>query len=419
MLKLSRLVVGGCFVSLLLAASEIFAAEEKGKAMSYGDARALLAKYTQIIELTDDAGGRVAVAPQWQGRVMTSTCGGLKGPSFGFINRAFIEAGKPDERFNNYGAEDRFWLCPEGGQFSLWFKPGAKQTLDNWHTPPAMDAGAWQVLSKPGEPSVKMAAQMKLENASAASFELDVAREVRLLGAGELRELFGEAAAEIIGQVSVKSVGYETINQITNRGPDFDRNKGLVSIWILGMFNCGPQSVVIAPYKPGTEAELGSVVKFDYFGAVPPERLKVTPQAVLFRADGKCRSKIGLSQTRARNVLGSVDFEAGVLTLVHFTMPDQPAKHLYLNNAWVLPQEKPYSGDVSNAYNDGPNELGSQLGAFYEIESISPARELKTGESLAHRHRTIHVQADMDTLRRLAKEVLGVELDDARQALPE
>ena len=88
-------------------------------------------------------------------------------------------------------------------------------------------------------------------------------------------------------------------------------------------------------------------------------------------------------------------------------MPDDPTKCDYINNMWELPQTKPYVGDVANAYNDGPNDLGKRMGAFYEIESISPAKELKTGESLSHSHRTIHVKADMDTLRKLAKETLG------------
>ena len=165
--------------------------------------------------------------------------------------------------------------------------------------------------------------------------------------------------------------------------------------------------MIIVPYKPGPEAELGPVVKSDYFGAVPAERLKVTPEAVLFRADGKYRSKIGISQRRARNVLGSIDFQAGVLTLVQFTMPEEPAKCDLHEQHVGLPQAEPYRGDVANAYNDGPNDLGKQMGAFYEIESVSPAQELKTGESLVHRHRTIHIQADAETLRKLAKEILG------------
>ena len=126
------------------------------------------------------------------------------------------------------------------------------------------------------------------------------------------------------------------------------------------------------------------MVKSDYFGAVPADRLKVTPEAVLFRADAKFRSKIGVPQKRAKNVLGSIDFKNNVLTLVSFNMPADPTKELYMNNAWELPQPKPYVGDVVNSYNDGPNDLGKQFGEFYEIESLSPAKELKTGESLTH-----------------------------------
>ena len=55
---------------------------------------------------------------------MTSTVGGLDGSSLGWVNRpAFIS--RKDPKFTNYGAEERLWLGPEGGQFSLYFKPGS------------------------------------------------------------------------------------------------------------------------------------------------------------------------------------------------------------------------------------------------------------------------------------------------------
>ena len=60
-----------------------------------------------------------------------------------------------------------------------------------------------------------------------------------------------------------------------------------------------PESVVLVPYKTGDESKLGPVVQNDYFGRVPDDRLKVLPEAVLFRADGQYRSKIGTSQQRA------------------------------------------------------------------------------------------------------------------------
>ena len=406
---LRPIFLGGIMV--IMAMDAAYGIDTKGNPVSYSEARDFLAEHTQLVELSDNAGARVAVAPEWQGRVMTSTCGGMEGPSFGFINRGFIEAGKPDRRFNNYGAEERMWLCPEGGQFSLWFKPGVKQVLENWYTPPALNDGAWKVAAEPNGRSVRMRARLRFQNASATPFSLEVNREVRLLGHDEFQKLFGRWAAATVARADVKMVGYETENQIVNRGAALSKETGLVSIWILGMMNAGPRTVIIVPYKSGSVAEFGPAVKSDYFGPILPDRLQITPEAILFRADGKSRSKIGTSQRRARNVLGSIDFEAGVLTLVQFTMPDDPAKHNYLNNAWELPQQNPYTGDVANAYNDGPNDLGQQMGAFYEIESVSPAGVLKTDESLVHCHRTVHVQADAPTLAKLAKEVLGVELE--------
>ncbi len=382
--------------------------------MSYGDAREFLAKHTRLVELVGAGGARVAVCPDWQGRVMTSTCDGMAGPSFGFINRQFIEAGKLDPRFNNYGAEDRMWLSPEGGKFSLWFKPGAEQTLDNWYTAPAINEGAYRVTSDVNDPYCRMETQLKLQNASATEFDLAVDREVRLLDEADLVGLFGAAAALLSGD-GTQMVAYETINSITNRGPAITRDGGLLSIWILGMQNSGPETVVVVPYREGGQSELGPIVKSDYFGPIPPERLKITPEAILFRADGEDRSKIGTSQHRAKNILGSIDFAAGVLTLVSFSMPGDPAACDYMNNMWGLPTPEPYVGDVVNSYNDGPPEPGAQaMGAFYEIESLSPAVALESGQSLTHHHRTLHIRAAKPILKKLAKKILGVELETVR-----
>ena len=392
--------------------------EQKGSAMSYGQVRNYLAQHTKILELVDEKGGRVLVCPEWQGRVMTSSCDGLRGLSFGFINKDFIDAGQPNPHFNNYGGEDRFWLSPEGGQYSLWFKQGVEQVLDNWFTPPALNEGAWTVISKPRDPFFRMYRKMELVNTSGTQFQVEVTRDIRLLSESDVKQLFGEDVAAAFQSRKVKTVGYETVNRVVNTGQPMEKSKGLVSIWILGMFNAGPQMVIIVPYKAGDEATLGPVVKSDYFGAIPPERLKILPEAILFLGDGNYRSKIGTSQKRAKNVAGSMDFQNNVLTLVHFTMPEDPAQCLYMNNMWGVPQEQPYVGDVANSYNDGPTGPGKPgLGPFYEIESLSPALELKTGEKLEHAHRTLHIQGDYETLRAMAQKVLGVDLNVVRQTM--
>lgn len=385
--------------------------------MAYGEVKAYLARHTDVTELTDGRDARVAVCPAWQGRVMTSSCRGEKGLSFGFVNEDFINRGQPDPKFNNYGGEERLWLSPEGGQYGLWFKQGEQQETATWCMPKVFNEGGWDVVEAT-EQSIRMAVSTELQNASNAKFRLELDREVRLLGVEEVGKLLGARAAAVIDESNIKIVGYETINRVTNRGEHMTMKKGLVSIWILDMLNSSPQTVVIAPYKAGPEAKLGPVVKSDYFGVTPPDRLKVLPEAVLFLGDAHYRSKIGVSQRRARNILGSIDFQSDALTLLHFTMPDAPDEHLYLQNMFGGPHPEPYSGDVINSYNDGPSAFGEKgLGPFYELETLSPAKALVAGQSLTHRNRTLHFQADLPTLRALAKETLAVDLTTVREEM--
>jgi hypothetical protein len=385
---------------------------------TYGEAKEYLSQHTNVMELHNENGARVAICPAWQGRVMTSTCSGAGGPSFGFIYQDFINAGKENLHFANYGGEDRLWLSPEGGPFSLWFAPGAEQTLDNWYTPPAFNAETFDVLPQTDPAKCRMVQRMKLKNTAATEFDLAVTRDVQLVNHADLALLIGPAAAKMLEEQGVKSVAYETVNTITNQGPPMSKPKGLVSMWILSMLNAGPKNVIIVPYRSGNEQELGRVVRSDYFGEVPPDRLKTTPEAILLSADAGCRSKIGVSPKRAKNVLGAIDFDANILTLGRFSLPEDPTKADYLNNLWGANQTEPYSGDAVNAYNDGPPAPGKKgLGPFCEIESLSPAVALKTGQSLTHRHCTIHIQADPAVLARIAKEVLGVDLEKVQQKM--
>jgi hypothetical protein len=78
-------------------------------------------------------------------------------------------------------------------------------------------------------------------------------------------------------------------------------------------------------------------------------------------------------------------------------------------------QKEPYKGDVVNSYNDGPLQDGSQLGPFYEIESSSSTRELKKGEALHYEQTVCHFQGNYDSLRKIAKQLLGVELNDLKK----
>ncbi len=73
---------------------------------------------------------------------MTSTTDGRNGPSFGWVNHELIASRKQVEHMNAFGGEERIWLGPEGGQFSVYFKKGTEFTFDNWFVPAAFDTGA-------------------------------------------------------------------------------------------------------------------------------------------------------------------------------------------------------------------------------------------------------------------------------------
>jgi uncharacterized protein DUF6786 len=385
----------------------LVAAESWGQ--TFGDDVAFLRRHTTVVVLAGAGGARVAVAPDLQGRVMTSSAKGDNGPSFGWINNALFTSGVRDPHFNAYGGEDRFWLGPEGGQFSLFFKKGDPFDLAHWFTPPAVDTEPYAVTAR-AEDSVSVRKEMSLRNYSGAVFDIQVDRTVRLVTAADALKEFG--LAEIPG---LEVVAYESENRIRNAGKEpWRKETGLVSIWILGMFRPSPATTVVVPFKAGPETALGPIVNDAYFGKVPADRLVVRDGVLYFRGDGQHRSKIGIPPARAVSVLGSYDSAGKVLTLVQFNRPEGTTD--YVNSMWQI-QDKPYAGDAVNSYNDGPTAPGGKpLGPFYELETSSPAAALAPGAPLVHRHRTVHLVGDEAALDRVAKKALGVGLNEIAAA---
>ena len=70
---------------------------------------------------------------------MTSSPDGLQEKGFGWINHALFESGDTLEHINPFGGEERFWLGPEGGQFSIFFEEGSDFNLETWQTPSLLD----------------------------------------------------------------------------------------------------------------------------------------------------------------------------------------------------------------------------------------------------------------------------------------
>jgi hypothetical protein len=182
---------------------------------SFGDDIAFLKKHTELIVLSDKAGqAKVALAPAWQGRVMTSTTGGDAGQSFGWINRELIASGKIQPHMNAFGGEDRFWMGPEGGQFSIFFAKGKKFEFADWQTPAIFDTKPFNVLSKADDKAV-FGEEFSLTNYSGTVFHVGVEREVALLPPAKAWEHLEVKAAK-----DVSVVAYASNNKITNQGKE-------------------------------------------------------------------------------------------------------------------------------------------------------------------------------------------------------
>ena len=396
-------------LSILAPACAKPAKAPRSQAVLFKEDIDFLTKHSQVVVLSDEDGNaQVAVNPDLQGRIMTSTAGGPDGPSFGWINRELIASGVSNVHMNAFGGEDRFWLGPEGGQFSIFFKKGDPFDLDHWFTPPAVNEGSFNIVSREEE-AVRFKKAIRLVNYSDAVFDLVVDRAVTLLGGPEV------AALGVTVPGGVKMVAFQSDNTVTNTGTNpWTKDTGLLSIWILGMFNPSPATTIVIPFKPGPEAELGPAVNDAYFGKVPADRLIVKDGVLFFSGDGMYRSKIGLSPKRVKPFAGSYDAANGVLTLVHLTLPENVAD--YVNSMWKV-QEDPFAGDVVNSYNDGPASPGAKpLGPFYELESSSPVAALAPGASMRHIHTTMHFQGDEKSLDTIAKQALGVGIQEIKEA---
>ena len=360
-----------------------------------------LKKYTEIIVLQDASGqGKVAISAALQGRVMTSTSDGDNGLSYGWINKQAFLSGDTSEHFNAYGGEDRIWLGPEGGQFSIYFSKGKEFKLDNWYVPRVIDLEPYEVESSSQDEAV-FTKQAQLTNYSGTAFDIGLTRRVNVIEQTEALKRLGLDSVE-----GISMVAYETMNELKNAGTKpWKKETGLLSIWILGMFNPSSAATIIVPYQ-GSKTGLREIVNDNYFGQIPDDRLKLVGTTVFFKADGKYRSKIGLLPENAPPWLGSYDADHGVLTVVKYSKPEGAAD--YVNSLWEI-QKEPYKGDAINAYNDGPPAPGVKpMGPFYELETSSPAAALKPKESIRHIHSTFHFKGSAAQLDPVIKKLFGI-----------
>lgn len=371
------------------------------------DLNYLSAKDSLIILKENGGESQIIVSPKYQAKVFTSTTNGLNGKSIGFVGYKAFELSTPDEHMNGFGGENRFWLGPEGGQYSVYFEKDKEQVFDNWHTPKPIDIEPWELVFAT-EKKVEMKKEMKVQNFLGTNFELNVDRSVEMLTINEINSLLNIEITE-----SIRSVAYKTQNKITNKNNfEWTKETGTISIWMLDMFIPAPKAVTIIPFNEGDEKTMGKIVTSDYFGEIANDRLRTKGNTLYFKTDGCERGKLGLNSFRTKGLAGNYDPDSKRLTIVTF---DVDKKGTYLNQEWN-PTKDPLIGDAMNAYNDGPLDDGSIMGPFLEVESCSPAAFLKPNESQMHNHNVFHFVGEANDLNSISVKLLGVSIDNVTKA---
>lgn len=372
---------------------------EKG---TFGYDLAYLGAKDSLVVLADEGGkAQVIISPGYQAKVFTSTVDGRQGTSLGYLNYAALEAEEVNGHMNGYGGENRFWIGPEGGQYSVFFQPGTEQVYDHWHTPRAIDVEPWQVVSS-DKRSVRLAKEMQVENYRGTLLRLAIDREIRLLSPEDIRRIW---AIEPVDRV--RTVAYATCNSIRNLN-DFawTEQTGTICMWILDMFPVASEALTIVPFVEGPETQSGKIATTDYFGEIPPDRIRIEDGVLYLKTDGKYRSKLGMNPKRTKAVAANYNPDLKCLTVTTFDVdPDA----VYLNQEWN-PAKDPLVGDAMDAYNDGPLEDGSIMGPFLEVESASPAAFLKPNERQVHNHHVFHFVGEERALDTVSRSVLGVSL---------
>jgi hypothetical protein len=271
--------------------------------------------------------------------------------------------------------------------------------------PPSLDTETFDIVSTTSTEAL-FNKKIRLLNYSGTNFDLEVNRKIKLLSTQNITQTLGVK----IG-ASIKAVGFETENNVKNIGnAAWTKKTGLLSIWVLSMLQANDQTTVFVPFKKGDASTLGKIVTDDYFGKLDSSRLSVNDGYLLFKADAKQRSKIGVSPLRAQPMAASYDAQNKVLTIVQFTLPSNTTD--YVNSLWQI-QDEPYRGDALNAYTDGPVD-GKQMGKFYELEGSSPAMALVPGGSQTHIQKTIHLKGNEADLNQLTLKLFGIPVKDIK-----
>jgi len=344
----------------------------------------------------------VVVVPSLAGRVLCTGSAGLVGPTDSYILEDQIRKGPiqtgPGVIWNNVGGEERIWLGPEGGPHALFFSPGAAQRIENYWIPSALDLAPFQVtdVHRNGQ-YVTISAPASLNNYAGTHFDLEITRRI---------EILDDCPFSAGAYPEFAFTGFESRTWVRNTGTQaWTRDSGALSIWTIGQFPGRRQTVVLLPFQPGAEAELGPPISMDdylrmFYPEHPPRREEIGrlgEHCFQFRANGDVMAKAELPTRRCLGRIASLDPDRLEMRIV------QASVYPTLDYAcsFVLPTTAdPYSGGAMSSFSAARN-LDEQ--SYYELESLSPALFLGPGETFCHVSRTYHLRGDEQTIMEICR----------------
>lgn len=348
-----------------------------------------------------DKDAMIAINGAYQGRVLSSTSKGLHGKNYGWYNRRLIMELNSQNHLSHLSGESRMWFGPEIGKYSIFFDPGKEQIVPNINISPELNNKLFKKLDQTKH-SVTYGNDMKIRNANGYIFNIDAKRKISLKSQDEI-----ESDLQIKLNDSISTVAFETETWIKNIGDEqWKKDSGLLAIWDIGCMLTSPNTTVIIPVR----GEIDSVT--NYFTPLDEHRIQIKDNVVYYKADARYMNKIGIQPENCKDVFGSYSPELNLLNIVKYNFENDS---LYVNSQWG--HKDPYQGDVINIFNGEVNKALERNWPFYEFESSSSAKELKVGESMYHTQSIYHFEGDEKYLDKIAKQVLGVSLNDVKQVL--
>ena len=368
---------------------------------TFGDDLSFLRKHLEPIVLKEGK-RQIMVSPEFQGRVFTSTSRGLEGDSYGWFNKNIISSDSAKLNMSKVGGASRIWFGPDQGPNTVFVRVDSETNEKVKGAPVDLDEVQFQI-SKKSNTSVAMGSKMHIENNKGFQFYLDVNRKVELL---DFKDVISNLHISLNDKIEF--VAFKAETTMTNIGNEnWSVEKGLISLWELGCMIPSSKTTVIIPLK-------GKIEKATiYFTEIDSTRIVIKNNVMYYRADANYFNKIGTLPENTLPYFGSYSPELNRLTVVKFSF-NNDTDYVNSHEKFI---ENQLRGDVINVFNDGIwGDIGP-FGPFYELETSSPAKALKVGESMSHIHETYHFEGSQEDLSRISMDVFGVALETVEKAL--